>query len=175
MSTMSDAAPAVTDGEPVVCDERAEERRDKKDKHKDTKKDKHKKKKLDKHRKSDSKKKRKHDSKKQKKRKRESSSSSSGGDSDDGHSADGPPGGPPPRPPVQTDFADLYPMPKRRAFGGGSGSIAGLSAGLAPTSSELQRRTERADRFQATAADIALAEHRKAQLAAAQPLRCVCS
>eukprot|EP00900_Chrysochromulina_parva_P005406 jgi/Chrpa1/14867/Chrysochromulina_OHIO_Genome00003861-RA len=129
-------------------------KRAKKEEHKKEKK--HKKEKHKKHH-DESKKKKKH------KRKRESSSSVSESSSSESSGL-----GRRELPRSTTSFvscADLYPMPKRRAFGNVSLSI---SSSEPLTASEVERRAERTDRFQATAADVALAEHRAAELAAAR-------
>ena len=55
-------------------------------------------------------------------------------------------------------FADLYPMPKRQTGLRGSASIGSFAV----TSSELQQRAERAERFVESAAEKALREHRAA-------------
>ena len=122
------------------------------------KKEKHKKEKKSKHKKH-------HDESKKKKHKRKRESSSSVSESCSSESS-----GLSRRelPRSTTSFvscADLYPMPKRRAFGSVSLSI---SSSEPLTASEVERRAERADRFQATAADVALAEHRATELAAAR-------
>ena len=66
---------------------------------------------------------------------------------------------PPPASAPQPTFADLYPMPRRRA---GSIASAGPIASMSATSSELQKRSERAERFLPSASDLALAAARAA-------------
>ena len=116
------------------------------DHHKEKKKGKKHKHKKEKHKK---------EGKKSKKRKREErSSSSSSSRSSSGLSA-----APAPAPAPAPSFADLYPMPKRRA---GPILSAGPISSLPASAGELQRRNERAERFQQSAADLALAAARAA-------------
>ena len=90
--------------------------------------------------------------KKKKDKKRKRSSSSSSDSSDDGGNKSSA------APPPSSSFADLYPVPKRRAGPISAGSIASLPT----TASELQKRNERAERFLPSAADEALAAARRA-------------
>ena len=120
-------------------------------------------------------------SKKRRRHSSESSSSSSGTTSSAGEREEPPKA--PSLPAAYTDdlssTASSYPMPKRSRLGalGGSG-LGGLGGsrpaaaassldGSTPSASELLRRSERAERFLPSAADVALAEHRAATAAAA--------
>jgi hypothetical protein len=93
---------------------------------------------------------------KKKKRKRDDSSDSSSSSEDR-------PAPPAPAAPTLPSFADLYPMPRRRAGPIAAGPIAALPA----SAGELQRRNERAERFLPSAADLALAAARTAASAPA--------
>ena len=174
-TNMIDAAPVGSDSAPVsykrarddvgVDKKRKKKESKEKDQKRERKKDKGRKKGKSKH-----KRKKKHE--KSRKRSESSESSESSGGSDSSLSLKGTHPGTssrPVHPSTAAICADLYPMPKQR-FGGSLASRGAISS-LVPTAGELQRRTERAGRFQLSSADAALAEHRAtiAAVSAATP------
>jgi hypothetical protein len=103
-----------------------------------------------------------------KKRKRDDSSSS-GSESSSGSSRQHQPSSvpaaavaaPPSRMPLGLSYDDLFPIPTKRKVTGASSSISSFSV----TTSEMQQRANRAERFVESAADAALREHRAKSLA----------